>query len=158
MPEPPHLLAATTLACLFGRPQDQGMDPDHITVVVDGWPPAKNEAKSMVAAGHLHADRVMRLLEAADVAITSRRSPTFGSDPLGLELIVYSPDEPPSDATNYLGGVGDVLEAKDRRGALPHLGDLAAVALYVNDRQIHEVRYRWERASTTRYAVRVWKR
>jgi hypothetical protein len=32
-----------------------------------------------------------------------------------------------------------VLEAKDRRGSLPHLGELADVALYVNDRQMHEV-------------------
>lgn len=57
----------------------------------------------------------------------------------------------------HLGGVGDVLEAKDRRGAFPHLGELADVALYVNDRQIHEVLYRWERESATRYSVRVWR-
>jgi len=111
----------------------------------------------MLAAGHIYADRVLRLLQAAEVAIRSQGSPVFGVDALGLELIVYSAAEPPSDATNYLGGVGDVLEAKDRRGALPHLGALANVALYLNDRQIHEVLYRWERASATRYSVRVWR-
>jgi hypothetical protein len=133
------------------------MVPDEVRFVVDGWPPAKNEAKSMLAAGHPFADRVVHLLQAAQLATGSHRSPAFGGDALGLELIVYSPMEPPSDATNYLGGVGDVLEAKGRRGALPHLGELADVALYLNDRQVHEVLYRWERASTRRYSVRVWR-
>ena len=111
----------------------------------------------MLAAGHLYAERVLRLLRAAEVAVGGRRSPVFGGDAVGFELVVFSPAEPPSDATNYLGGVGDVLEAKDRRGALPHLGKLVAVALYVNDRQIHEVLYRWERGSATRYSVRFWR-
>jgi hypothetical protein len=31
---------------------------------------------------------------------------------LGLELVVTSPAPPPSDATNYLGGVADVLEKR----------------------------------------------
>jgi hypothetical protein len=111
----------------------------------------------MLAVGHPYADRVLHLLRAAAVAVGHQRSPTFGGDALGLELIVYSPAEPPSDATNYLGGVGDVLEAKERRGALPHLGELVDVALYVNDRQIHEVRYRWERAPATSYSLRIWR-
>lgn len=81
----------------------------------------------------------------------------FGSAALGLELIVYSPAEPPSDATNYLGGVCDVLEVKDRRGALPHLGELVDVALYQNDRQIHYVLHQWKRGSVERYLVRTWR-
>ena len=49
------------------------------------------------------------------------------------EALIYmlceaAPTEPPADATNFLGGVGDVLEAKARRGVLDHLGDLATVA------------------------------
>lgn len=133
------------------------MTPDEVAFVVDGWPPAKNEAKSMLAAGHPHAERVLHLLQAAAIATGTWRSPTFGSDALGLKLIVRSPAEPPSDATNYLGGVGDVLEVKERRGALGHLGELSDVALYLNDRQIQEVHYRWERASAMRYSVRVWR-
>lgn len=132
------------------------MGSNEVRFVVEGLPPAKNEAKSMLAPGHPYADRVLRLLRAADEAMTGERTPLFGTDALGLELIVYSQSEPPSDATNYLGGVGDVLETKARRGALPHLGQLAEVALYVNDRQFHEVRYRWERGVATRYSVRVW--
>ncbi len=134
------------------------MDREEVAFVVEGWPPAKNEAKSLLAAGHPYADRVLHLLRAAEVAIGNQSSPLIGGDALGLELIVYSPAEPPSDATNYLGGVGDVLEAKGRRGALRHLGELVDVALYLNDRQIHEVLYRWERASAARYSVRVWRR
>lgn len=133
------------------------MDPRELFLIVEGWPPAKNEAKSMLAVGHSHADRVLGLLSAAEQAIADQPSPLYGSDALGLELVLQSPVEPPSDATNYLGGVGDVLEAKVRRGALPHLGELVHVVLYLNDRQIHEVRYRWERSAQTRYSVRIWR-
>ena len=128
-----------------------------MTLAVEGWPPAKNEAKSMLAAGHVHSDRVLKLLAAAKEAARGFPSPAFGVDPVGLELLVRSPTEPLADATNFLGGVGDVLEAKARRGVLAHLGDLASVALYVNDRQIHEVSYRWERTEETSYSVRVWR-
>jgi hypothetical protein len=75
---------------------------------------------------------------------------------LGLELVLTAPTEPPSDATNYLGGVADVLEAKGHRGALEHLGDLAGIALYTNDRHFHEVHYRYEPGSEVRYSLRVW--
>ena len=149
--------ASDGLAPRANPAQDQAMAPDEVALVVEGWPPAKNEAKSMLSAGHPYADRVLHLLQAVKEAVGNDRSPALGGDALGLELIVYSPVEPPSDATNYLGGVSDVLEAKDRRGVLPHLGELADIALFLNDRQIHEVVYRWVRGSQTRYAVRLWK-
>lgn len=132
------------------------MGRDEVRFTVEGLPPAKNEAKSMLAAGHPYADRVLHLLRAAGGATTGEKSPLFGRDALGLELIVYSQSEPPSDATNYLGGVGDVLEAKAHRGVLAHLGQLADVALYLNDRQFQEVHYRWEPGVPTRYSVRLW--
>jgi hypothetical protein len=60
-----------------------------------------------------------------------------------LELVVHTaPGDRLSDATNFLGGVADVLENKAHRGALPHLGDLATVWLYENDRQIKQANYR----------------
>jgi len=128
-----------------------------LTLAVEGWPPAKNEAKSMLAAGHVHSDRVLKLLAAAGEAAQDLPTPAFGLDSVGLNLIVCSPTEPLADATNFLGGVADVLEPKERRGVLDHLGDLSRVALYVNDRQIHEVSYRWERTEETSYSVRVWR-
>jgi hypothetical protein len=63
--------------------------------------------------------------------------------PIGLDVTLYAPPgRNPWDATNYLGGIGDVLEDKRRRGILPHLGSLRDVFLYLNDRQIREVHYR----------------
>ncbi len=81
---------------------------------VVGLPPVKNEAKSLPAAGHGHADRVVALLEAARAATRSGGWVPTGAESLGLELVVFAPVDPPSDATNYLGGVVDVLEAKLR--------------------------------------------
>ncbi len=77
--------------------------------------------------------------------------------PIGLELTLRCPhDGNRSDATNYLGGIADVLESKGHRGSLAHLGDLAEVAVYDNDRQIEEVRYTWEQAGDAAYSIRVW--
>lgn len=112
----------------------------------------------MLAAGHTRENRVILLLEAAQEAVheTGGIAP-FGARPIGLELSVVSPDEPLADATNFLGGVGDVLEVKGRREALDHLGALASVGLYDNDRHIHEVRYRWRSGPEIRYFVRLWE-
>jgi hypothetical protein len=129
-----------------------------ITVEVLGYPPAKNEAKSMLAAGHVHAERVLALLRAANDEAGPDAAVYFPDEALGLELVLTSPAPPPSDATNYLGGVADVLEDKGHRGGLAHLGELAHFALYRNDRQFHEVRYRWERGPNIRYQVRIWER
>jgi hypothetical protein len=129
-----------------------------ITIEVAGYPPAKNEAKSMLAAGHVHADRVLALLQAASSEAKSGAAVYFPDESLGLEVILTSPAPPPSDATNYLGGVADVLEDKKNRGDLPHLGELAHLALYRNDRQFHEVRYLWEQGSSVCYQVRIWER
>jgi hypothetical protein len=129
-----------------------------LTFTVTGYPPAKNEAKSMLAAGHTHASRVSDLLRAARDAVGGGAWSSRPRDSLGLELVLTSPAPPPSDATNYLGGVGDVLEAKSHRGELAHLADLATVALYENDRQFHDVRYRWQVGTAVEYTVRIWVR
>jgi hypothetical protein len=76
---------------------------------------------------------------------------------VSLELIVRGHGRPPGDATNYLGGVADVLQAKKDHVMtdLGHLGELLDVALYVNDRQINRVGYSEEAAERTSYVVRV---
>jgi hypothetical protein len=130
---------------------------DEISFKVDGYPPAKSEALSMLGVGHRHADRVVRLLEAAREAAIAIGFDGFGPRPVGLEMAVYCErDGNRSDATNYLGGVGDVLEGKAHRGAMEHLGALANVAVYDNDRQIEQVRYRWVKADRASYTVRLW--
>jgi hypothetical protein len=84
-------------------------------------------------------------------------TPVCRLKPIGLELrVAAARDGKRSDATNYLGGVADVLEDKGHRGALQHLGDLAAVALYDNDRQIEEAHYYWEEAASPSYRVKFW--
>jgi hypothetical protein len=143
--------AAAQLRTRIGPPM-----AGEITFSVDDYPPAKNEAKSMLAARHVHATRVLALLRAAQRALGDTRQPLFPNEGLSLELVVVAPDVPPSDATNYLGGVADVLEAKGKRGPLEHLDDLRDVAVYSNDRQIHEVHYRYEQGQPPRYDVRIW--
>lgn len=110
----------------------------------------------MLGSKHSHAPRVLALLEAARRVAGEEFLPFEG--PIGLELELHAPpNQDPWDATNYLGGVGDVLELKTRRGALDHLGDLAGVGLYLNDRQIREVRYRQLPADEASYRVRIWE-
>jgi hypothetical protein len=129
-----------------------------IAFEVEGFPPAKSEALSMLGTGHPHAPRVVALLEAAKRAIDAASfQPLSGR--VALEVVLRAPDGvDPWDATNYLGGIADVLEDKSRRGAMPlaHLGDLARLALYGNDRQIREIHYRQHVAPVVSYAVRVY--
>jgi len=134
------------------------MSTSEIAFDVDGYPPAKSEALSMLGQGHRHARRVTRLLEAARDEVARHGFTGFGSAPIGMDVVVRcrrGGDR--SDATNFLGGIGDVLEGKAHRGQLPHLGDLHSVALYDNDRQIEEVHYRWEDAVEPSYRVRFWQ-
>jgi hypothetical protein len=129
-----------------------------IILDVDGWPPTKAEAKSLLAAGHPHAERVRALLLAARNAAQENKWATTTAE-IGLDLVVRGPARPPSDATNYLGGVGDVLQEKVSRPNLDvsHLADLAMVALYADDRQIREIRYAEEPADHPSYSVRVYE-
>jgi hypothetical protein len=127
-----------------------------IAFAVPGWPPTKNEATSMLAAGHPHAARVQALLEAAQQAVQPIGwTPVAGE--ISLELVVRGPGRPPSDATNYLGGVGDVLQDKTVGHGLDltHLGELGAVALYTDDRQIRQIHYTEEHAHQASYSIRI---
>ena len=126
-----------------------------ISLVVSGYPPTKNEAKSLLSDGHPQFSRARMLLERAGEALARGAEP-LGTARLGLELVVCGPSDAPSDATNYLGGIGDVLQEKSDRGPLQHLGRLADVSLFTNDRQIRHVNYREERAPEPHYRLRLW--
>jgi hypothetical protein len=128
---------------------------DEVRFTVEGYPPAKNEALSL-GAGHSHSARVVDLLRAAQAAVSGADFLPF-EGPIGLDVLLFVSGADPWDATNYLGGIGDVLEEKGRRGSLDHLGDLATVALYRNDRQIREVRFREETSTAAGYEVRVYR-
>lgn len=104
-------------------------------------------------------DRLLEYLEAEDMTACDHPAGSASITGMpGYPPAGSGPDQPPSDATNYLGGVGDVLEAKGHRGVLAHLGDLAEIGLYENDRQIHEVTYRWDCSEAISYEVRIWRR
>ena len=76
--------------------------------------------------------------------------------PVTLDVVLRCPaGQNPADATNYLGGIADVLEEKSHRGPLEHLGALAAVRLYRNDRQIKHVAYREDESAHVGYTVTV---
>jgi len=125
-----------------------------VRLAVDGLPPARSEASSVLGESHPHRDRVRKLLGAAQVADLGDwdvRTPSM----LELEVMVRSPARPPSDATDFLGGIADVLEDKSRRGPLEHLGRLASVSLYPDAAQIQEVHYQWVEAEETGYTVMV---
>jgi hypothetical protein len=50
--------------------------------------------------------------------------------PVALKVVAYAPPTGvPGDATNYLGGIADVLEQKTHRIAVDHLGMLVQVWL-----------------------------
>lgn len=124
---------------------------------VAGLPPLGNEALPVLTAGHRQAGRVRALLEAACVA-AQRSGWTPLTDLVSLDVVLRRPPEHHGgDATNFLGGIGDVLQNKRRAGGagLTHLGVLVDVALYVDDRQIRQISYREEPAAAPSYSVRV---
>lgn len=128
---------------------------NQITFTVTGPPPIKGEALSIFNPAHGYTDRVRQLLEAARQACAGSRFAPVDTAPVSLAVVLHAPDRTPGDATNYLGGIADVLEHKAHRGTIDHLGVLMAVWLYRNDRQIKEVSYREVAADEVSYTVTV---
>jgi hypothetical protein len=127
-----------------------------VSFEVPGYPPAKNEALSMLGTHHSHAQRVRLLLAAAQQARAEHGFAPVDEGPVALSVVLRSPaGRNPADATSYLGGIADVLENKAHRGSLGHLGALATVWLYLNDRQIKDVTYREVEAEEPSYTVTV---
>lgn len=126
-----------------------------ISFDVQGLPPPKDGGFSIFNADHRHMPRVRALLEKAQHACATQNFTPIESYRVGLDVVLYAPPEQnPADALNYLGGIADVLEDKAHR-VLDHLGDVASVWLYRNDRQIKEVTFREVNADQVRYRVTV---
>ncbi|BCB83312.1 RusA family crossover junction endodeoxyribonuclease [Phytohabitans suffuscus] len=128
-----------------------------ISFDVSGLPPLRNEALSIFSAGHRQAGRVRTLLEAACEA-AQRTGWTPLAEPVALDVVLRRPPgHQRGEATNFLGGIGDVLRDKRRRASvsLAHLGPLVDVALYVDDHQIRQLSFREEHADEPSYTVRV---
>jgi hypothetical protein len=129
--------------------------PGTIEFEVKEWPPKKNEAKSLFAAGHSKAKEVTALLTAARDAV-QRDDWSVVTCRVSLELTIYCPGRPYGDATNFLGGVADVLQGTTPSNVdISHLRDLAMVGLYTDDKQISQISYREMPAAEVFYRVRV---
>lgn len=132
-----------------------------VSFEVDGLPPAKSEASSILGASHPHNVRVALLLTGAQRAIVDLDFKPF-SEPIGLAVTLRAPTGTVlSDATNYLGGIADVLQDKGHVANhhtihIDHPDELMLIALFHDDRQIQEVHYHRERTTPIGYSVHVW--
>jgi hypothetical protein len=119
---------------------------------VRGNPPLKNEAISVFNATHGQPDRIRALLQAAQLACQEQGFVPIVEGSAALDVIARSPT---GDAANIIGGIAYVLEDKPgRRSAIDHLGDLAAVWFYRNDKQLKQISYR-EESGECSYTVTV---
>lgn len=129
--------------------------PDLIEFEVDGQPPLKGEALSLMNAKHKQLNRVVALLSAVQRLKSSNSNNGFGSHLIRLEVEVRCTTLPPKgDATNYLGGIGDILQARKPQGS-DHLGELAGLSLFDDDRQFVEIAYRATLSEADSYTVRL---
>ena len=121
---------------------------------VRGMPPQKTETLSILSAGHRQAERVRVLLLAA-LAAAQQSGWTPVRTAVALEVVVRGSAEHVGSAPRFLAGVADVLS--DKRGRLTgtHLGVLADVTLFADERQIRSISYREEPADEPSYLVRV---
>ena len=127
--------------------------PFVVEFAVPGLPPAKGGHQSPVHVDNRHVDRARLLLTALATALPPDFVPLRCA--VALELTLHTPLRcPPGDALNFLGGVGDVLQRKVPDLAA-HLGPLADVVLYHDDRQIRRVRFDQRTAADLGYVVRV---
>lgn len=125
-----------------------------VSFEVAGLPPQKTETLSILSAGHRQAERVRTLLLAA-LAAAQRSGWTPARGPIGLDVVVRGHPEHVGSAPRFLAGVADVLS--DKRGRLTgtHLGVLADVTLFADERQIRSISYCEEAADEPSYLVRV---
>ena len=127
---------------------------DELHIEVSGLlPPAKGEAKSMLAPGHPQRKGVLALLDAASVAMADRG---LFTGEIALEVTVTAPrGHLLPDATNMLGGIGDVLQARATGADVQHLGTLAEVACFLDDAQIQQIHYRRLWRDALGYQIRI---
>lgn len=136
-----------------GRTRCVRHPPDvEIRIEVSGEaPPAKGEAKSMLAQAHPQSRRVRRLLTAASTAMCDRE-PLAGGISLDVTLTAPAGQQLP-DASNMLGGIGDVLQARLTGADVEHLGALSSVACFYDDAQIQEIHYRRMEGTELGYVI-----
>ncbi len=132
-----------------------------ITIEVDGFPPAKTDTNPLLGAAHPHNVRVKQLLLMAQQQIAQQLFQQLDGH-VGLELALQAPEDKDSFAgPAYIAGVVEVLQGKAH---LKNQGrirvDVPAPMLDVNcfryDRQLCDIRFRFEVGKVPHYRVRVW--
>jgi hypothetical protein len=117
-------------------------DMNEVSFTVEGNPPLKGEALSLFSEDHPQAvkGRVRALLQAAQRACQEQGFVPIELDGrVALDVITRRST---GDGTNILGGIADVLEDKHRHYRnCSHLGDLADVWLYRDDKQLTRITY-----------------
>ncbi len=94
----------------------------------------------MLSGGHPQVARVRRLLTEAANAMADR---DLLPGDMSLKVNITAPRGTRlPDATNMLGGIGDVLQARTTGADVEHLGLLARVGCFNDDAQIQEIHYR----------------
>lgn len=85
------------------------------------------------------ADRIRALLPAAQRACQEQGFVPIVQGSAALDVVARPPT---GDAANIIGGIADVPEDERGRGsAIEHLGDLAPVWYYRNDKQLKQISY-----------------
>jgi hypothetical protein len=113
--------------------------------------PQLREKQSQCSLEVIATERVRLLLEAAS-AVMADCSILDGDISLDVTVIAPAGRQMP-DATNLLGGIGDVLQARATGADVEHLGPLAQVACFHDDAQIREVHYRCVDGAEVGYEV-----
>jgi hypothetical protein len=104
----------------------------------------------VLSPNHPHRQRVIALLQAASEAIPAGFVPYRTA--IDLSVVVSTPTTAPrGDATNFLGGIADVLQRKQASD----LGALADIAIYENDLQLRRLQYGQRASSDLGYEVRI---
>lgn len=126
-------------------------------ISVSGLPPAKSEALSMFSPKHRDRNRLIALRIAARDSMQEVGFAPFSClDRLVLKVVISCPVGEAWDATNYLGGIADALQPPPPGAReLGHLGDLANLMVYPDDRMIHRIHYELVDTSPTTYEVQL---
>jgi hypothetical protein len=139
----------------------RGFVVGEIVIEVDGFPPAKTDSNSLLGAGHQHNVRVKQLLLMAQQQMTQQSFQQLDG-PTGLEITLQAPEDKDSfTGPAYIAGITEVLASKAH---LRNQGrvrvDVPVPLLEVNcfryDRQLVDVRFRFEVGKVPHYRVRVW--
>jgi hypothetical protein len=139
----------------FRRLQSLQATTNEVEFEVGGvLPPIKNEALSLFNEKHGCREQVIALLTAAAAAMAGRQPLTA---PVRLGVEIYCPDRGHGDATNYLGGICDVLQASAFKQSIVYLQEagLADVSVFEDDRQVKAIEYKETIGTKKGYRVRI---